>query len=338
MTDAINKAHSAANKTIAKLLAGAHAAPKNAPGITKRTSAYFVDPRTVARKEGFNPRFDFGEIEELAASIKTNGVLNAIRIKRVPAHVIDDGKGKAGAQEKMFELIDGDRRLTAIELLLSKGHQFPEGIPAVIVDKDQDDITSLVQMFEANSGKAFLPMEEAIAYKKMQDAGLSITKICEAVSRKHVHVVATLALLQADSDVQDAVKGGTVSGTTGKKIATAARGDKIKQKELIAQAKAVGKDKAKKAALDKSLNDTRRAKAASKGKTIKMRALSDVELSAIGSSLAESLAAKLRDCGYPLDTDVRAWVAKDDKLALAFTFGALEALKAAAGMIVNLDV
>ena len=90
-------------------------ARKEAPGIIKRTNAYFADPKTIARVDGWNNRFDFGEIEELAKSIKINGLLQPLRIKRVPAHVKDDGKGAAGAQVFAFELIDGDRRLTAIE-------------------------------------------------------------------------------------------------------------------------------------------------------------------------------------------------------------------------------
>ena len=337
MTDALNKAHSEASKQIAKVIADSKAAPKNAPGITKRTSAYYVDPTRVIEQPGFNSRFDMGEIEELAKSIKArkaedgHGLLNDLRLLRIPA----DQRATLNAD---FWSLGGHRRMAAIRLLMKQGEVFEFGLPAKIESADLSLRDQLIIKHEDNAHKPLLPMEEAMDYKQMQEAGFSIKEICEVVSRKHVHVVATLALLQADDSVQQAVKEGSVGGTVAKKIATAARGDKAKQKELLAQAKAVGKDKAKKAQLDRSLNDTRRAKAESKGKTIKMRALSDTELSAIGSSLAESLAAKLRDCGFPLDCDVRGWVAKDDKLALAFTFGALEALKAAAGMIVNLDV
>lgn len=310
----------------------------NPAGIVKRSNAYFADPKAITRRPGFNPRFDFGEIEELAKSIKANGLLQPLRVKRMPASVLDDGKGPTGAEVKCFELIDGDRRLTAIELLLKKGHEFPDGVPVIVVDAKQDDITSLIQMFEANTGKNFLPLEEAAAYKTMRDAGMTIKQICDAVSRKHVHVVATLALLDADDEVKDAVKSGSVTGTTAKQIAVAARGDKAKQKELITQAKAAKTDKSKKAELEKNIQATREKKAKAKGQTIKMRALSDAELSAIGKQLAETMVIKLQNAAKPLDFDVRAWIAKDDQLALAFTFGALEALKAAAGMIVNLDI
>jgi ParB/RepB/Spo0J family partition protein len=302
----------------------------NAPGIALRTSAYRAIVSSITRREGWNPRFDFGEIEELAKSIKVNGLLNPLRVKRIA--------GAAKTDALQFELIDGDRRLTALEQLVKAGVEFPEGVPVIIVDKAQDDLTSLFQMFEANTGKNFLPLEEAAAYQRMRDAGLTIKQICERVSRKQVHVVATLALITADADVQDAVKDGTVNSTTAKKIAQHARGDKAKQKELVAQAKQVGKDKTKKAALDKEIDATRRAKAAKTGKVLKMRALSDVELSKIGEELALSMASKLRDASKTLDFDLRTWVSQDDALALAFTFGALEALKAAAGMSITLDV
>lgn len=304
---------------------------KQAPGILKRSSSYFADPSCITRKPGFNPRFDFGEIEELAKSIKANGLLQPLRIKRLVGEEITQ-------LGKLFVLIDGDRRLTAIELLIKKGHEFPEGVPAVIVDKDQTELTSLIQMFEANTGKAFLPLEEAAAYKRMKDAGMTVAKICASVGRKQVHVISSLALLEADGELQTAVKDKSINSTTAKKIAVHARGDKAKQKELVAQAKAVGKDKGKKKELDKAIDDSRRSKAAKTGKVLKMRALSDDELSNLGSGLAAKMADRMKEAGKSLDFDVRGWVAKDEALALAFTFGALEALKAAAGVKIDLDI
>ncbi len=315
----------------AEALAAPVSETKQPPGILKRSSSYFADPTAITRRPGFNPRFDFGEIEELAKSIKANGILMPLRIKRLAAEEITQ-------LGKIFVLIDGDRRLTAIELLIKRGHGFPEGIPVVIVEKDQDDITSLIQMFESNTGKAFLPLEEAAAYKRMKDAKMTIAQICAKVGRKQVHVVSSLALLDADADLQSAVKDKSINSTTAKKIAVHARGDKAKQKALVAQAKAVGKDKGKKAQLDKDIDDSRRAKAATKGKVLKMRALDDVALSNLGAGLAAKMADRMKEAGKSLDFDVRAWVAKDEALALAYTFGALEALKAAAGVKIELDI
>lgn len=301
-------------------------ARKEGAGIVKRSNSYFIDPTSIARKEGFNPRFDFGEIEQLAASIKANGIINPIRVQRATGR--DDGKA--------FELIDGDRRLTAIEALLKKGHEFPEGIPAIIVDKSQDEITSLVQMFVANDGKQFNPLEEAAAYKKMRDAGMTVKQICSAVGRASMHVTEILALVDADASVHEAVRSGAIGKTQAKEIAKHAKGDAEKQKELVKQA-SEAKDKTKRAELKKSIDDSRRAKAAKKGKQLKMRALTDAELSTLGAKLAEGMVKIMKEAGQPLDADLRAWVAKDEKLALAARFGALEALKAAAGMDLSLE-
>lgn len=311
---------------------------KEAPGVTKRSSSYFIDPKTVTRREGWNPRFDFGEIEDLAASLVENGMLNPIRVKRL-------AEPKDG---KVFELIDGDRRFTAVESLMKDGElsRFPtlaDGIPAHIVGKDQDDKTSFIQMFVANEGKDFLPLEEAVAYKRMHDSveeggfGMTIHEICKAVGRKQMHVVNTLALAVADSELRDAVASGEVGRTVAKEIASTARGDTEKQKELTKLAKQAGKgDKAAKATLKRGIQQTKQAKAAKRGKTLKMRALDDAGLSALGEAQQKHVLKLLKQAGKPEDFDLRTFVEKDDKMALAAAFGALEALKAAAGMKTNL--
>lgn len=301
--------------------------------VTARLSAYnMVDPKAIVRKAGHNPRFDFGEIAELAKSIKfqateckvPGGLLNAILVKRI--------------SPDQFELVDGDRRLTAVETLLkwhaegkADGYAFEEGIPARLADKGQDEITGLIQMFEANTGKPFLPLEEAAAYKKMQDAGMSIEQIGKAVQRAHVHIVATLALLTAAPELKDAVKSGKVGGTVAKKIATAARGDLKKQAELVNDAIAAGKDAKKKRVVVQKIEQARADKAAKKGKTLKIRALTDDQLSDLGARVSKHIQALMKEAKLEADADLFAWVKADDKLAVAYTLGALNALKVAAG-------
>lgn len=298
----------------------------NPVGIVKRSNSYYVDPRAVSRKEGFNPRFDFGEIEELAKSIKANGLLQPLRVQRA-------GVGK-------FVLVDGERRFTAIELIMKKEPDyFAEGVHAIIVDAAQDDLTSLIQMFEANTGKNFLPMEEAIAYKRMRDAGMTLKQIEKAVQRKHVHIVATLALLEADDDLQQAVKDGTIGATMAKKIATAARGDKAAQKALVVDAKAAqstkgtaAKTKASKAVKAK-IEAARVAAAKKAGRKLKMRALTDDQLGVLGEKLSGYLMEQMAAIGLDPESDLVKWMrGADDDCKVAFTFGTLQAMKAAAGL------
>lgn len=305
---------------------------KEAPGVVKRTSAYMIDGKKITRREGWNPRFDFGEIDQLAASLAVNGMLNPIRVKRL-TQPTDAGH--------VFELIDGDRRLTAIEQLIKAGKYdaaFPDGIPAIIVDKSQDDLTSLIQMFEANSGKVFLPMEEAAAYDRMRKAGMTIKQICAAVGRKQVHVTETLNLLAADAELQKAAEKGEVSKTDAKRIATVAKGNKDKQRELTTKAKAAGKDKSKRRALKSEIDKTHREEAAKRGKKLKIRALSDAQLSDIGSSMAEHLLTLLEAQDIAVDSDLVGMIRKDPMLVIAYTTGALDALKVAAGGDNNLKL
>lgn len=324
---------------------------KEAAGITKRSSRFFIDPETIAIDPAWNVRIDMGDIEGLAASIKaqkerdpdSGGLIHEIGVKRIPAsHPLAEG-GK-----KHFLVRWGHRRTTAIRLLMRKGEEFPIGIPAKIVDKAQDIQAATLEMFVENTNEPLKPIEEAMAYKRLRDgfpedgiAGMTIKEICAAVGRAAPHVTEMLALLDAPQELKDAVQSGEVSKMDAKHIAKVAKGNPDKQKELTSKAKAAKQgDKKARAELQKGLHETRADKAAKRGKTIKMRALSDQELNDLGLSMAKALKKKLTHAGKaddsPMD-DLRRWVEKDDKLALAATFGAIMALRAAAGVKTDLD-
>ena len=193
-------------------------------------------------------------------------------------------------------------------------------------------------MFEANTGKPFLPLEEAAAYKRLQDHGMTIAQICQAVSRKQVHVVEMLGLLKADDSVKEAAQSGEIGKTLAKKIAKVAKGDAATQKKLVAKAKAAGSDKTKMKQVMKDVEDVRHKRAEAQGKVIRQQGLDYDELEALGTQVAGLLLERLEALGHPLDFDVRHMIAKDDRYALAFTYGAMEAIKAARGGAVNLVV
>lgn len=285
-------------------------------GITKRTNAFFVDPKAIKRREGWNPRFDFGDMAELKKSIKTNGVLNPLRLKR----------GEPGE----FILVDGDRRFTAIEELLKEKHKFPDGVPAILLSKDHSDIDSLVQMFEANTGKPFLPLEEAAAFQKMRDAGMTIKQICEKVSRSHVHVESTLALLVADDSVKEAVKKGEISGTLGKQIAVKGKGDKKMQQAAVAKAK-TGKEG--KAVVKRELSKVERRKpSANKPKSV--QPLTKVELQTLETKLLAHLKEQSKNEILSTKADK---VRQTKEGASVFLRGILAGIQIAQGIDMPLD-
>lgn len=314
----------------------ATAAPKRSttpPGVLKRTNQFFVDPKSIKRKEGWNPRFDMGEIKELADQIKhqlakdpdSGGLLNDLRIKKV-------GDGT-------FELVDGDRRLTAIEMLMKAGTEFPSGVPAKLEAADADELELLIKMFVANDGKKFLPLEEAIAFKRMRDAKMTIKDIEKATGRSDNTIVGSLALLDADTEVIDAVKNRKITGGDAKAIAVNARGNQTKQRELVRKVVAAGKDKKARKAAKTAIDDSRRERAAARGRKLKIRALTDEELSTLGARVSEQLVASMAELGLAVDTDLVKWVKDSDAdVKIAYSFGALQAFKAAAGVRVQLSV
>lgn len=321
-----------------------------AAGVLKRSSRFFVDPDTIAIDPAWNIRHDLGDIEELASSIEaelkrdpeSGGLLQEIGLRRIKA---TDPLAEGG--KRLFAVVWGHRRTTSIRLLRKKGVEFPVGVPAKLVDKAQDIQHSTIQMFVENSNKPLLPLEEAAGYKRLRDGfpdadppipGMTIKEICAAVGRKAMHVGEMLALLDAPEEVKEAVAKGEIGKTQAKNIARHGRGDPEAQKKMAEVAKKANKgDKAAKKALDKDLDASKRAKAAKKGKVLKIRALDDEALNKLGLDMQAQLKKRLKEAGKPEDFDIKTWVTKDDKLALAATYGAIMALRAAAGIKTDLE-
>ena len=91
-------------------------------------------------------RFDFDELESLAQSIRENGILQPITVRRT--------------DEKKFELIAGERRLRAARLVgLVK-------IPAIVIDMQQKD-SALFAIIENLQRQSLSFFEEAEAIEKL---------------------------------------------------------------------------------------------------------------------------------------------------------------------------
>ena len=289
-------------------------------GITKRTNFYSADPAHLVRAEGWNPRIDFGNIESLAASIKENGFMpnKPILVKR-------NAEGK-------FQIIDGDRRFSAVEHLLKNGHEFPEGIPIVLQSKEVDDLQSLVNMFISNLGKPFLPLEEAEAFKRMRDGGMTLEAVSSKTGKSVVHIINTLALIQAGDGLKDALASGEISTTLAKDIAVKTKGDVEKQNELVEQAKTD-----KKAAQEavKAMKKQKQKKQEEKA-TFKMLTQSQVETRlGVAEGHLHSSGLNLVD----LDEEAMAmFVVESDERNAAFQYGVVQALKAVLGHSVKLYI
>ena len=113
-----------------------------------------------------NPRFDLGDLEELTASIKANGILQNLTV--VPAE--DDGEHNAVAG--MYWVVIGNRRFEAAQLAGMTE------LPCVIADMNRHD--QLATMLQENMQRQDLTLyEQAKGIQMMMDLGFDKDQIAE---------------------------------------------------------------------------------------------------------------------------------------------------------------
>lgn len=165
----------------------------------------------------FQPRGDFaaGDIAELAASIKANGLLQSVVVRR-------------SATGRTFELVAGERRLRAAK------HLGWADIPAQI--RDVDDRALLVLALVENIQREDLgPLEEARGYETLRETfGLSQKRIADAVGKSRPAVANMLRLLALPPSVRRLLEEGKLSMGHGRAIL--AVDDPVRAAELAREA------------------------------------------------------------------------------------------------------
>jgi ParB family chromosome partitioning protein len=141
------------------------------------------------------PRRTFieAELEELAESIRTKGVIQPILVRPDPANA------------EMFEIIAGERRWRASR------RAGLTVIPAVVREMDDREMLEIaiienVQRSDLNA------VEEAEAYKSLIDRfGRTQESVAQQVGKSREHVSNTMRLLQLPEDVREHVREGRLS-------------------------------------------------------------------------------------------------------------------------------
>lgn len=140
-----------------------------------------------------NPRRDLGDLTELTASIKADGVRNALHVMVSP-------------DSERYVVVQGHRRR---EAALLAGQTV---VPAVIRTDLKTDADALVEILVENLLRADLtPIEEATAYEQLQLAGVKPATIAKRIGRKRATVDARLALMTLPEQARDAVHGAQLS-------------------------------------------------------------------------------------------------------------------------------
>uniref|UniRef100_A0A832I7K4 ParB/RepB/Spo0J family partition protein n=1 Tax=Eiseniibacteriota bacterium TaxID=2212470 RepID=A0A832I7K4_UNCEI len=141
----------------------------------------------------FQPRTRFNDesLSELAASIKSTGVLQPVIVRRDGA---DD-----------FVLVAGERRLKAARLAGL------EKIPAVVRDVTDREMMELA-LIENIQREDLNPMDEAHAYQTLiEKLGLTHDQISERVGKQRSSITNSLRLLGLPPEVREMVSRGTLT-------------------------------------------------------------------------------------------------------------------------------
>ena len=156
--------------------------PENASKITDKVQKALIGE--LARNK-YQPRsiFDESKLEELSQSIKKNGIIQPIAVR----------KNKSSSEP--YEIVAGERRWLAAQK--AGLHE----VPITILDLN-DSETLEVAIVENIQREDLNIVEEAKGYKRLnEDFGYDQDKIAEMMSRSRSHISNTLRLLNLPKDI-----------------------------------------------------------------------------------------------------------------------------------------
>jgi ParB family transcriptional regulator, chromosome partitioning protein len=162
----------------------------SAPSVSERALDVDTD---LLRPNAFQPRttMDEGKIEELARSIRANGIIQPIVVRRA------EGGG--------YEIVAGERRWRASQRAgLLK-------VPVVVRDIPDDKLLA-VALIENIQREDLNPIEEAHAYRRLSDEyQLTQEQIADAVGKDRSSIANYVRLLKLPQEIRTALGSGALS-------------------------------------------------------------------------------------------------------------------------------
>jgi len=165
----------------------------------------------------YQPRrtFDAAALDELAASIRVDGVLQPLSVRAHPT------------QRGRYQIVAGERRWRAAQ----RAEQ--PAVPAVVRDLSDDEMER--QALMENIQRSDLdPLDEAQAYKRLMDRyGLSLRDLAAEVHKLHEYIAQRLRLLEVPRIAQ-AMREEKIGPTVGQELARVK--DAVRRDELLGRA------------------------------------------------------------------------------------------------------
>ena len=136
--------------------------------------------------------FDVGLLEELAASIRSKGIIQPLVVRRT-----DDPSA--------YQIVAGERRWRAAQM--AQLHNVP-----VVIRNFSDEEVLEIAIIENIQRADLNPVEEALSFRQLMDVhGHTQEKLAEALSKSRSHISNTMRLLNLPDDVLTLIRGGKLS-------------------------------------------------------------------------------------------------------------------------------
>ena len=201
--------------------------------LTKKAAAGTTDASTTSQSDGdlrqlpleflqrgkYQPRIDFDEaaLQELADSIKAQGVMQPIVVRSIGAD--------------RYEIVAGERRWRASQLAAL------DTIPAIV--RDISDETAIAMALIENIQRENLnPLEEACALKRLQtEFDLSQQEVATAVGKSRPVIANLLRLLSLEREVAEMLEHGRIDAGHGKVLLALDGGDQVRAARKVVDSK-----------------------------------------------------------------------------------------------------
>jgi len=167
--------------------------PRTAQGESDATKRLQTIPLDAIAPNPFQPRkkFDADALKDLANSIKAQGLLQPILVKK-------DGAG--------FVLVAGERRFRAARLA------GVETVPALVLDAVDDTEMLQMALIENIQREDLNPIETAQAYQALiEKCGLTQNQMAERVGKNRTSIANTLRLLTLPDHIKSMVSEGKLN-------------------------------------------------------------------------------------------------------------------------------
>jgi ParB family chromosome partitioning protein len=252
-------------------------------------------------------RMDEGALYELAESIKAQGIMQPVLVRRVPVNGASNAAPTdASAGSPRYEVIAGERRVRAARLAGLRE------VP-VLVREVPDESAAAMALIENIQREDLNPLEEAQGLKRLTDEfGLTHEAAAQSVGRSRSAASNLLRLLNLSSAVQDLLMAGDLDmGHARALLALEGAEQVIAANEIVARKLSVREAE--------QLVSRRGASRGRQARLIAARQEKPRDLQRIESALSDVLAA-------PVEIRVRKRTRRGEEGEVAVRFGSLDEL------------